>query len=128
MDKVLSALGHADRLGVVLWLLKNGPARQVEILAALEDERGHSINPGAVTALLKPLLDSGVLHRDRPRAPIAVQDPQRTAAILRAAAFIADEYAEVGKRRATTDFENLRRALIREAPGTAEYEGTDGLG
>jgi len=128
VEQVLAALGHADRIGVDLWLLEHGPKRQVEILGAIEKERGQSVNSGAVTFLIKPLLDAGVLQRDRPRGPIAVRDPDRTVAILRAAASIADEHADVGKRRAATDFENLRRALIREAPEEEAGEGTEGPG
>jgi hypothetical protein len=125
VEKVLSALGHPDRLGIVLWLMEHGPVRQVEILGALEGIRGETVNPGAVTALLKPLFESGILERARPRAPIAVRDPTQTAIVLKAAAAIGGEHADDRKRDADGDFEALRRALIAQAPVARSGSGGD---
>lgn len=122
----MSALGHEDRLGIVLWLLDHGPARQVEILEAVQRDRRRSINPGTITALLKPLLDSGVLVRDRPREPISVSDPERIVELLQSAALVATKQADTGKRRADSRFKTLRRKLVREADDSRTDLGAPG--
>jgi hypothetical protein len=126
MEQVLSALGRADRVSVVIWLLKHGPARQVEIQKALSEERGVKVNSGALTPILRPLLDAGILERQRPRGPISIRDAPRIATILREAALIAHDRAEAGRSRASADFEDLRDALIRAAPAAGVGRGEEG--
>lgn len=121
---MLSGLGHPDRLDIVIWLLANGPARQVEILEMLREVREEEVNPGTVTGLLKPLFESGVIARPRPRAPISVRDPARTAALLQVAAALGGEHADEGKRHSDDVIAKLRRALI--AP--VAFPGTGGKG
>jgi DNA-binding PadR family transcriptional regulator len=118
MEKVLAALAQPDRLGMVLWLIKHGPARQVELLRALETERKALVNPGAVTALLRPLLASGLLVRDRSRGPIYVQDREQTLNLLRAAAVIASKRVDADKAQANDSFDALRRAMFQVSENT----------
>jgi DNA-binding PadR family transcriptional regulator len=117
MEKVLAALSQPDRVGIVLWLIKHGPARQIELLELLEAERGGPVNPGTVSALLRPLLESGLLVRDRARGPIYVRDRDRTVELLQAAAAITSTRVDIDKAQAESTFDALRRAIFRVSPG-----------
>ena len=118
METVLAALGQPDRLGIVLWLIKHDSARQVELLQVLERNRGEAVNAGTVAALIKPLIDAGVLVRDRPRGPLYLRDRARTIQLLQAAAAISGDTADAGKKKADAVFDDLRRALVLDAKST----------
>jgi DNA-binding HxlR family transcriptional regulator len=123
MEELLAALGHRGRLTVVMFLLAHGPARQVEIRNRLEQLWGHSVNPGTVTALLKPLFEHGVVIRQgsrgpSSRAPIEIRDPQRVTALLQVAAAMSDEHANRDRAVTGRDVDGLRRALFRTLPET----------
>jgi DNA-binding transcriptional ArsR family regulator len=116
MEKLLSALGHKDRLRIVVWLIEGGAARQVEICQRLASYRKKPVNPGEVSALLRPLLDTGILIRERPRGPIAIRDPQQLVRLLQATAGLSLTHAESGHSHAESDSDELRRALFRQIP------------
>jgi len=114
VEKLFATLGHRDRLRIVFWLLRHGPARQVEILRRLSDYRGKPVNPGEVSGLIKPLLDAGVLLRARPRGPIEIRDPQQLARLLQTGASLSSALAAAGNEEARRDSDDLRRALLHE--------------
>lgn len=114
MEAVLAALGQPDRLGIVLWLIEHGPARQVELLQVLERNRNTTVNPGTAATLIRPLIDAGVLVRDRPRGPLYLRDRERTIDVLKAAAAISADSADSGKKRAEAVFDELRRAIVQD--------------
>jgi DNA-binding PadR family transcriptional regulator len=118
VEKLLSALGQRDRLLVVVWLLRTGPMRQVEIQRRLAEHRGKPVNPGEVSALLKPLLDAGIVVRERARSPIAVRDRQQVARLLQAAAALSRAHAEANRASAESDSDELRRALLHQIRGS----------
>lgn len=124
MERVLAALAQRDRIGIVLWLIKNGPARQVELLEVVEADRRGPVNPGTVTALLKPLLEAGLLVRDRPRGPISVKDPAQTMMLLRTAASINVDRVDEDKAHAERGFDSLRRAVVRSSRADAKADAS----
>jgi hypothetical protein len=106
----------------VVWLLGHGPARQVEIIERLERRRGRAVNPGTVAALVKPLLDVGILVRDRPRGPIAIRDRQQLAKLLQASMALTGGNGELDRAETERDSDELRRALVQVLPKA--HEGT----
>ncbi|HEV3046795.1 MAG TPA: hypothetical protein VGY13_05480 [Solirubrobacteraceae bacterium] len=124
MEKVLAALAQRDRIGIVLWLIEKGPARQAELLKVVQEDRGEEVNPGTMTALLKPLIDSGLLIRDRPRGPIRVRDAAQTIVLLRAAAVINAGQVDADEGDVARDFDKLRRALLRPTQADADVEAS----
>ena len=118
LARTLAALGHVERLKIVLWLLEHGSARQVEILKMIEaDRKEGSLNPGVAAGLLRPLFDAGIVVRPRARGPISLRDREATIRLLQAASAIASDHAGSAKLDADADVAALRRAVIREQQG-----------
>jgi hypothetical protein len=105
-------------LRIVLWLIEDGAARQVEICERLALHRKKPVNPGEVSALLKPLLDSGILVRERPRGPIEIGDRQQLVRLLQTAAGLSLAHAQSTHSDAESDSDELRRALLHQIPGS----------
>lgn len=118
MERLLSALANPTRLQILVWLLRDGPMRQVEIVSRLAILRSVEVNPGEVSALLKPLLDQRVIQRERgrPRAPLEVRDREHLSRLLQAAAALELHTAETGLVAARDQSDELRRALLQELP------------
>jgi hypothetical protein len=112
VEKLLSALGHKDRLRIVVHLLSVRAARQVEICRYLADHRGKPVNSGEVSALLKPLLDNGILARERARDPIEIRDRDQLVRLLHAAAALSSDHAATVGAEAGRNTNELRRALL----------------
>jgi hypothetical protein len=125
VERLLSALGQKDRLRIVLWLIEGGPARQVEICQRLAIHRNRPVNPGEVSALLKPLLESGILvrERERPRGPIDIRDRQQLVRLLQTAAELSLGHAQSSHSDAENDSDELRRAILHQIPGSNTGSG-----
>jgi DNA-binding transcriptional ArsR family regulator len=115
MESLLAALGHRDRLRILLWLV-SGPMRQVELVRRLETQRRRVVNPGEVSALLKPLFAAGMLTRDRPRGPIAVVQREQLVRLLQSAAALSLAQAESEHAEVANDSAELRRAVLQQLP------------
>ncbi len=122
MERLLAALGQKDRLRIVVRLLSDGPARQVELQAYLADQRGTPVNPGEVSALVKPLLEAGILRRERARGPIEVADREQLARLLTTAHAMAEAISGARDTDIMRDFDRLRRAIIQPLPAAKASE------
>jgi hypothetical protein len=114
MDKLLSALGDRDRLLILIWLLEDGPKRQVEIVTQLSAERKEAVNPGEVSALVKPLIAERLLVRARKRGPLQIRDRAQLVRLLQAAAALSLDVAQAGQEAVDDVSDRLRRAVLHE--------------
>jgi hypothetical protein len=116
METLLAALAHRERLRVVIWLIAHGPARQVEILRYLETHRHVPVNPGEVSALLKPLFAANVLRRSGARGPIEITEADELVRLLQVVASLSVTLSEAAPQSAKESSDELRRAILRELP------------
>jgi hypothetical protein len=112
MDRLLNTLADPDRLLILIWLLEEGPKRQVEIVEQLAGERKETVNPGEVSAIVKPLIAERILARDRKRGPLQVRDPAQLVRLLQAAAALSLDVAQAGQEAADDVSDRLRRAVM----------------
>lgn len=120
MDKLLGALADRDRLRILMWILQGGPKRQVDIGVQLSAERGVEVNPGTVSALVKPLIAERVLVRSGKRGPLEIRDRTQLVRFLQAAAAMSKDSAHEDQADADELFDQLRRAVLRELSEAGE--------
>jgi hypothetical protein len=116
MEKIFRTLGHPLRLWIVMHLAANGPTAQVAIGTALKESEipGGDISPGALTNLMRPLLEAGVLARDRPRGPLYLQHDEQIRRLLATASALT-----VATTSETSDVAHRRHSELMRAISTA---------
>jgi len=124
MDKIFHALGHPIRLWVMTYLAANGPSRQVDILNALRasDSEAAKVSAGAMTQLLRPLLDAGLVARDRPRGPLSLVQGEQIGRLLTTASALAVATATDSSEDAHRRHSELMRAIASAVPNIADAD------
>lgn len=120
MESLLKTLADRDRLIILLWLLEGGPKRQVELARRMSLERGEAVNPGEISALVKPLVAEHILTRARKRGPLQIRDSGQLIRLLQAAAALSADVAQTGQKDADDVSYRLRRAVLHPLPGARE--------
>ncbi|MGA2469624.1 MAG: hypothetical protein ABSG64_02910 [Solirubrobacteraceae bacterium] len=127
MDDIFAALGHPARLWIVIYVASHGPTRQKDLATAIAASGlvPTSVNDGATSHLVRPLIASGLLIRDRPRGPLRLRYGDQTVRILTAASAIAVAIAADSSESAGRQHADLLRGLTKlvEQLGDAEAGG-----
>ncbi len=115
MEKLFSALAHADRLWVVIYLAAEGPQRQKDLIAALHgtDPTRRPIGSGAMSNLVRPLVDAGVLRRDGRNGELRLANPEQVGRLLTLASSLSVARTGESSRKADEQHAHLMRAVTR---------------
>ena len=116
MEKIFRALGHPLRLWVVMHLAANGPTAQADLGTSLKESKipGGDISPGALSNLMRPLLETGMVARDRPRGPLYLVHDEQIRRLLTTASALA-----VATTSDTSDAAHRRHSELMRAMSTA---------
>lgn len=122
MEKLFSALAHADRLWVVIYLAAEGPKRQKALIAALHDTdpTRRPIGSGAMSNLVHPLVEAGLLQRDGRNGELRLANPEQVGRLLTLASSLSVARTGESSRKADELHARLMRAITQSRAETTK--------
>lgn len=109
MEELFEALGHADRLEIVDYLIEHGSATQAELQRALGFQKG------TLSKWTTRLEEGGVIRRDAVGAPFELVSPDLVCALLERALEHQVEQGRLEIERLTTEIHDKRERAKRYA-------------